>query len=166
MQPSLIFLGCLAASIVYCDLFHRMSRNVNQMSKDTFTFLFIMIYIPEKRSFIIEMMTMSCTIMGFLIDEVKFQVWHDECAVSSYDSIYICAVWQHVQYCMCSDIIWHVVCAMEAVFPTSDSTVANNGCNSFRISLNFHKTSIQHKKYSLVVGTNWIPAQVSELDTC
>ena len=73
------------------------------MSKDTFTFLFIMIYIPEKRSFIIEMMTMSCTIMGFLIDEVKFQVWHDECAVSSYDSIYI-----YVQF----DSMYNIVCAV------------------------------------------------------
>ena len=70
---------------------------------------------------------------------------------------------------MSHSAIWHVVCAMEAVFSTSDPTVANHGCNSFRISLNFHKTSIQHIQYSLVVGTKfvyWIPSQVSELDTC
>ena len=162
MQPSLIFLGCLAASIVYCDLFHRMSRNVNQMSKDTFIFLFIKIYIPEKRTFIM----MTCTIMGFL--NRRGQISGMARCMCSF------TIWQHM-YCMCSDIIWHVVCtciahcAIEAVFSTSDPTVANHGCNSFRISLNFHKSSKQHIQYSLVVGTKfvyWIPSQVSELDTC
>ena len=160
MQPSLIFLGCLAASIVYCDLFHRMSRNVNQMSKDTFIFLFIMIYILEKEHLLLKLLHALMHNHGFL--NRRGQISGMTRCMCSF------TIWQHM-YCICSDITWHVVCAMEAVFSTSDPTVANHGCNSFRISLNFHKSSKQHIQYSLGVGTKfvyWIPSQVSELDTC